>query len=411
MTGWDAPHKPVPMVPRPQAAAEEVPARRLRLLLLTVGLGIGGTEGQILEIATRLNRARFDVSVCALKEGGVVGEELQRQGVRVITLNGSGVWDFRMIPRLYRVIQTERPDIIHAFLFWANLSSRVVGRLLRVSVLISSYRGMDLPRKWPYRLADRWTVKWSRAITCCSDAVRRSVFSHLGGGRERYLTIPNGVDLDRFVQGKLPTKEELGLLQSDTPVIGTVCRLAEPEKGLTILMQAMGQLKSGSATPWFQLLIVGEGQAYGMLRDLRAQLGLSEWVVFCGMRRDIERVLPLMQIFVMPSLSEGFGIAIVEAMAACRPVVATAVGGIPEIVVHGETGLLVPPGDPSALAAAIQDLLSHPAKARSFGHRGRQRVQECFSIQSVVQRHEELYEALYRVGHSDTAATSRDSGH
>jgi glycosyltransferase involved in cell wall biosynthesis len=125
-------------------------------------------------------------------------------------------------------------------------------------------------------------------------------------------------------------------------------------------------------------------------------MGLAPWVVFAGMRRDIPSLLPLMDLFVLPSLYEGFGIAILEAMAAGRPVVATAVGGIPEVVVHGETGLLVPPGDPVALADALHELLAHPERARALGARGRERAREKFRIESIVRQHEALYEACLR---------------
>jgi len=171
-------------------------------------------------------------------------------------------------------------------------------------------------------------------------------------------------------------------------VIGTVCRLVEPKKGLAVLLQAMAGLRDRAVA---QLLIVGEGPAFPALRALSVRLGLSDRVVFAGVRRDIAGLLPLMDVFVLPSLYEGFGIALVEAMAAGRPVVATAVGGIPEVVVQGETGLLVPPGDPGALGDAIAHLVNHPEQARLMGARGRERACDRFSIESAVTRHENLY--------------------
>src|SRR3989338_7498561 len=129
--------------------------------------------------------------------------------------------------------------------------------------------------------------------------------------------------------------------------------------------------------PW-QWLLVGDGPARDRLRSLAEELGLPGQVMFAGMRDDVASVLPMMDIFVCPSLYEGFGIAIVEAMAAGRPVVASAVGGIPEIVVHEDTGLLVPPGDAAALADALATLLNHPEQARAMGARGLARAREKF---------------------------------
>lgn len=369
------------------------PSRRIKVMLLTVGLGVGGTEGQVLEIASRLDRRRFEVSVCSLKGADIIAHELRARGVRVITLDGRGAWDVRVLYRLARVILVERPDVIHAFLFWANFISRVLGRLLRVPVLISSYRDILLWAKWRNRLCDRFTAGWAHAATCCSEAVRRFALSEVGGDERKYITIHNGVDVARFTSSRTATRADVGLREG-IPVIGTVGRLIEPGKGIAVLLQGMAQLAGPPASLSCQLLIVGDGPARRQLHALGERLGISSRVVFAGMRRDIVDLLPLLDVFVMPSLSEGFGIAIVEAMAAGRSVVASAIGGIPEIVQHEETGLLVPPGDPVALAAALHDLLTRPDRARALGACGRQRARERFSIEVVVKRHEDLYERL-----------------
>ena len=160
----------------------------------------------------------------------------------------------------------------------------------------------------------------------------------------------------------------------------------------------MATLNRGGNDPRCQLLIVGEGPAREPLEALSCQLGLSDCTVFAGARRDIPRILPLLDLFVLPSLYEGFGIAILEAMAAGKPVVATAVGGIPEFVVPGETGLLVEAGNPAALADAIGSLLRDPERAKQMGIRGRARVLAAFQMSTVVRRHEQVYEAC--VGHA-----------
>lgn len=369
--------------------------RTHKLMLLAVGLGVGGTESHVLELASRLDRARFDVTVCALKGEGVIAAELRNRGVRVVTLGGRGKLDARVLLRLWRLVRRERPDIIHAFLFWANLAGRVVGRLLQVPVRLSSYHDVEVRRIWHRAIPDSLTLSWTHSLICCSDAVRRSVRSHLGGEAQKYLAIPFGIDIGLYERAASVKRRELGL-REDLAVLGTVCRLIEPKKGLAVLLQAVAQLKEQAGTPGFQLLIVGEGPAYGGLRALSERLGIAPWVVFAGLRRDIPGLLPLMDLFVLPSLYEGFGIAILEAMAAGRPVVATAVGGIPEVVVHGETGLLVPPGDPVSLADALRELLAHPERARVLGARGRERAREKFRIESIVRQHETLYEACLR---------------
>lgn len=372
-----------------------VSERAHKLLLLAVGLGVGGTESHVLELASRLDRARFDVTVCALKGEDVIAAELRSRGVRVITLGGRGVLDGRVLVRLWRLLRRERPDIIHAFLFWANLACRLVGRLLHVKIRLSSYHDVAVRRIWHQLIPDRLTMPWTHAIVCCSEAVCRSVRAQLGGEEKKYVTIPFGVDVDRHVGAGSLQRRDLGL-REELAVLGTVCRLVEPKKGLGILLQAVARFRERLPSPGLQLLIVGEGPAYQSLREQSERLGIAPWVVFAGVRRDIPALLPLLDIFVLPSLYEGFGIAILEAMAAGRPVIATETGGIPEVVIHRETGLLVPPGNPEALADAIQWVLSHPEDAKALGARGRERAYKHFSIEAVVRQHEALYETCLR---------------
>ena len=218
----------------------------------------------------------------------------------------------------------------------------------------------------------------------------RALVEHLGVPTARQTIIPFGVDVRRFAATDVATRQELGLPEQGA-VVGTVCRLVEPKKGLSVLLKAMATLTVQH--PGCQLLIVGDGPARGSLESLSRELRLSDCTRFAGARRDIPRILPLVDLFVLPSLYEGFGIAILEAMAAAKPVVATAVGGIPEFVVPGETGLLVQPGNPAHLAQAIGSLLRDPERAVRMGARGRERVVAGFQVSTVVRRHEQVYEA------------------
>lgn len=376
-------------IPAPAAGA----SRRLKVLLVTVGLDVGGTEMQIRELALRLDRARFDVAVCGLKGPGVIGEELRARGARVVTLNGAGKGDVRVLVRLARLVAAERPDIVHAFLGFANVAASLVGRLLGVPVVIWSYRDLEVWKTRPRWLLDRAALRWADAVTCCSDAVRRFVLAHVNGQAAKFSMIHNGVDVELFRSARPVSRSELGV-RDGVAVIGTVARLDEPKKGLTVLLRALAGIAARSDVPDWQVLLVGDGPARAELERTAAELGLAGQVVFAGVRRDIPSVLRVLDVFVCPSLYEGFGIVIVEAMAAGRPVVASAVGGVPEIVVDGETGLLVPAGDAPALADAIARLLRDPASARQMGARGGDRARELFSVERMVRQHERLYEAL-----------------
>ncbi|BFU94003.1 MAG: putative GDP-mannose-dependent alpha-(1-6)-phosphatidylinositol monomannoside mannosyltransferase [Nitrospira sp.] len=335
---------------------------------------------------------KFDVLVCSLKPLGRVGTELESRGVRVMSLEGRGKFDPRVIWRLWVTIKKEQPALVQSFLFWANMTARMMRRLSSRLLVISSYHDEVVQENWLYRLVDRMTMGWAKMIVCCSHAVQRSVAARIGGREEQFVVIPFGVDASRFSQVKTVSRAELGL-EAGLPVIGTVSRLVEPKKGLKVLLEAVAYLERRSTARWCQVLLVGEGPAEEDLRAMSRKLAVASPIIFAGARRDIPQLLPLFDIFVLPSLYEGFGIALLEAMAAGRPVIATSVGGIPEFVTHGETGLLVEPGNVTALAEAIHAFLESPERARRIALRGQIHARERYGIQAIVRRHEQVYEA------------------
>ena len=364
----------------------------IKLLFLVVGLGVGGTESHVLELASRIDRKRFDVVVVSLKPEGALVPELRARGVRVISLNGTGKLDVRVLFRLREILRVEEPDIVQAFLFWANVAARLMRHVERKMCVVSAYHDQVAQEGWFIRFLDRLTMKWTNRMVCCSHAVRRSVQSRIGGREEQFIMIPFGVEIHRFRKAVAVSRYDLGL-EECIPVIGTVCRLVEPKKGLRFLLEAVAQMGKAAARPVCQVLIVGEGPAEEQLRVLAEELGIASRVIFAGVRRDIPQLLPVLDAFVLPSLYEGFGIAILEAMAAGLPVVATTVGGIPEFVTDGMTGRLVEPGNAEALADAIQAVLANPEQARQMGLRGQRHVQEHFDVGAVVRQHEAVYEA------------------
>lgn len=365
------------------------------MFLVTVGLGVGGTEVQLMEMAERLDRKRFVVTVVALKGEGAIAGEMRKRGIKVVALNGAGKMDARVLFRFFSLVRTEQPDVIHSFLPLANYVGMIVGHMLKVSVLVASYRGLEQRESSFWAWVDRLVVRLAQATTCCSDAVRWFATEKFGGDPNKYITIYNGIDIERFRCASAISKSHLGLREG-VATIGTVCRLEEPTKGLAVLLKGLAQLNRMPNIPPFQLLLVGDGPSANALHRLSEELALNEIVIFVGLRRDVEQILPLLDLFVLPSLSEGFGIALVEAMAAGCPVVATAVGGIPEVVQAGRTGVLVPAGDSNALTDALADLLKDRSKARIFGRDGQRRVATQFAVSTMVHRHESLYERLLK---------------
>jgi glycosyltransferase involved in cell wall biosynthesis len=295
---------------------------------------------------------------------------------------------------LYHWLRQQRPAILHTYLFHANLLGRVLGRLAGVPLVICSERTMQTESKARYRL-NRWTVGLADRVVAVSASVADFCIDHVGLPADKLVVIPNGVDLPvEPPASRQETRAELALsaaegldLPPDAPVIGAVCRL-DPLKGLNFLLQALARL----AGVW--LVVVGDGPERDRLVALTVELGLAGRVCWAGQRRDVSRLLSAFDLFVQPSLHEGLPNAVLEAMAAGLPVVATAVGGTPEAVVDGVTGLLVPPADVEALAQALAGLLADPERRQRLGRAGRQRVAEHFSLAQMVAKTERLYRDL-----------------
>ena len=228
-------------------------------------------------------------------------------------------------------------------------------------------------------------------VIAVSGSVRER-FIQSGANPGQIRTIENGIDTTRFSPGTSTlSRAELSIPESHR-VIGVI-GMFDPVKGHVFLLRAIRQLRE-SGVKDLTCLIIGEGRLEAELKDYAKAAGIEQNVRFLGYRRDIPDLLGLMDMVVMPSLRESFGIVALEAMAMKVPVVASRIGGLEEVVEHEKTGLLVPPGDAAALAEAIRGLADNPEKRRNMGKAGRQRVEQSFGLDSTVQRVEDLYMEL-----------------
>lgn len=350
-------------------------------------LSTGGAQRALLRLLTDLDRGRFSPTVACLYNGdGAVAQEIRALGITVFDARMRHRADLAAVLRLYRWIRQVRPTILHTSLFHANLPGRILGRLASVPIIICSERTMAMESVWRYRL-NRWTVGLVDRVTAVSANVRDYCIEHIGLPAEKVLVIYNGVELPEEPPASCrEARAELGL-PLDNAVIGTVSRL-DAVKGVGVLIQAFSQVEGA------YLAVIGDGTECAKLKEATNCLGLADRVRWAGHRRNVPQLLPAFDIFVQPSLHEGLPNTVLEAMAAGLPVVATAVGGTPEAVVDGETGLLVPSRDPDALARAIIQLLGDRDLRRKMGQAGRDRVAEFFSVERMVEETERLYEQL-----------------
>lgn len=382
---------PVPGDPCLEPVARPVvPGGRIRVVeVLATGTN-GGAQEHVLGLLTRFDSSRYDVHVVSLSQGSTV-RKLERNGIPVTVIDEP---DDAIATGAVAVLLADlRPEIVHNHMYRAELvgtrAAIALGEIGRPRpYIISTVHSSRVRSDEDRRVLRLLTPRIDRLI-----AVSRSIVEKLRSeGRDSapISLIHNGVDLERYDhQGPCCTlREEYGL-PSEGPIVGVVARL-EPEKGHPTLLEAWPSVLA--EVPDATLLVVGEGSRRGALEAMAHELGIADRVVFAGRRDDVPAVTAALDVAVLPSYREALGLTILEAMALSRPVIASDVGGIPEMVEDGVTGLLVPPHDAPALAAAIIRLLRDHPLADTLGRAGHDLVHERFCIERMVSAVEQIYD-------------------
>ena len=345
----------------------------------------------LFQLLKNINNNRYRPTVACFYNGDRdIALKILDQKVPVFDLGMSSKLRVDAFGRLLKIINQEKPAILHNWLFHANVPGRIIGKLAKVPIIISSERTMGMEPSHRYWL-NRSTSRWTDRIICVSKAVATFVESEIGISSNKTVVIPNGIGVEdlQSEQSNQMIRSKLGLMDEKI-IIGTVARL-DPVKKLDVLIQSISVTNDQESSVY---VIVGEGPERKSLEVLIAELGLTDRIFLVGHQDDAKSWISAFNIFVLSSQWEGMPNVLLEAMAAGKPVVATRVGGIPEVVVEGETGLLVPPGDPGALANAISEMLSDPDRAKRMGEVGRQRVIDQFDIKTTVKLTEALYDQL-----------------
>jgi glycosyltransferase involved in cell wall biosynthesis len=356
-------------------------------------LTTGGTQRHLQQVLLLLDASRFRAQVHTLRPGGDVETELRDVGVRVTPLAvGSRLMSPRALASMVATARALRRDgvqVVHGYQWRPALVGSIVARLAGVPLVLASKRSLTGEHEQARRA---WRVIGRRVDTIVVNAEALRTEGEAHGMRGRWELIPSGVDVDRFDGGTTAAEAKAALgLDPARPVVGTVGRLEERKGHDQFLHGAHEMLvRANGMRP--QILIVGDGPLRERLTAQAADLGMADSVRFTGAVTDVRLPLAAMDVFVLPSNAEGMSNALLEAMAARRPVVATAVGGTCEVLDGDGSGTLVPPGDPQALASAVMALLADPARAERVGETARRRVIERFSARAMVARLESLYE-------------------
>jgi glycosyltransferase involved in cell wall biosynthesis len=384
------------------------------LQLLATG-GSGGAQESYTGLLLHLDRSRYEVRALSLSRGSAV-QRLRRLGVEVDVLDCTD--DKAAVRELAAYLRREEIDLVHAHMFRAELLGVRAALAAGTPVIMATVHSSRVRAAEDVAALAALTPAIDRLIVP-SDAIAAKVRGE-GRGAATFTVIPNGVDLSRFAlpAGPCTLRDEYGI-PCDEVLLGVVARL-EPEKGHRYLIEAMPEVLRRAPRTW--LAIVGEGSLAAELRDQVEALPspARERVILTGRRDDISAVTADLDVAVLPSLREAQGISILEAMARRRPVVASAVGGIPEVVTDDVSGLLFPPADPAALADALVRVSRSPALRERLGEAGYRAVAERFSIDAQVRRVEAVYdEELQRAGvlaplrgapYSETAAEPAPAG-
>ncbi len=358
------------------------PSQTIRVCQVSMCLQTGGLERLLVDFARFHDRKKFELQFLALSGDGQPAADIRAAGCPARVLNESlSIRKLRSLAQLVQQLKTHRTQIVHTHNTYAHFYGTLAAKLAGVPIVINTQHGGGCgdswKARWQFKLANRWT---QRVIGVSHDAARLCEKQDRGS-QDKITTIWNGINLDRF-QYHGPRQ---------TPVAISVARLSVTKDFPTLLRAVRMVLPH---VPDFRLRIVGDGPERAQLELLIDELNIRPHVELLGERHDVPELLADAGFFVSSSLSEGISLTLLEAMAVGLPIVTTAVGGNPEVVLDGQTGRLAPAGDPAALARAIVDLCGERDLWSAMGTLGRQRVEQNFEIRQMIRSYEALYEEL-----------------
>jgi glycosyltransferase involved in cell wall biosynthesis len=357
----------------------------IRLLLVVDSLEVGGAERQVVDLAIALRRNGYGVTVACSVAGDLSGV-LEEAGVPVRPLLGRLAkrrLSLAYARRLRRILRRERFDLVHAHIYASVVAAAIATLRTDVPLVITEHTEASW-QNWRARWVSRWVYRRVERIIAVSTPIRRRLIERDGVHPDLTTIIPNAV----VSASKPPADAPLPVELRGRPLVGVVARL-QPEKGVANFLRAAARV--APQFPEAHFIVAGDGPLRQELAALTEDLGLRERVHFLGFRSDASALIKTLNVLVVPSVTEGSPLVTLEAMAAGVPVVASAVGGIPDQIRHDKEGLLIPPGDTDAFGDALIALLRDPDRARRLGEAGRRRATSRFSHATMVWQIEDVY--------------------
>jgi len=364
--------------------------KKIKVLYVITSTGYGGAERLLLSHLKLLDQDKYCFYVCSLLEKP---DDLQNEisnYAEIINLELKNKFNLTVIPKLIKLINRIKPDIIHTHLFQARFYTAIASIFSKSTILIThKHNNVNLRKHNVFVVLERLGITFYDKIIAISHAVAKSLKSYELVPSKKIFVLHNGIDIAKFNVIKSSHRNS----KKNQVVIGIVCRL-EPQKGIIYLLLAMRIILA--KFPNAKLEIVGDGSLFRELVEYSKNLGISNSVKFFGKFADVIPFYKRMDVFVLPSLYEGFGIVLLEAMASGLPIVATNVDGINEVVVDGESGILIPPKNPEAIADAVLKIIENDQLSERLILRGYERAKS-FDIKENVYKLHNFYKMLLGV--------------
>lgn len=356
----------------------------VRVMHVTWSLVAGGSENYAFNLARNLDPARFRSLFCAVDQGGALEPEIREAGFPCFVMHRRNGIDLRLVWRMYRLFKTNRVDVVHTHhfnqLFYGVLGARLAG-----ARVIHTEHSVEYLERRRLRVALRLLSALCDRVVAIGEDGRRVLLNRVRIPLRKLRVVSAGVSASD--ENRSEARRALGLNEGDRVAV-IVARLF-PEKNHRLLLDAFAEVVKRVARA--RLLIVGEGMERDAIEQQIGRLDLSSSVRLLGVRRDVPCILAASDVFVLSSDREGLPLAVLEAMAAGRPVIATRVGDLPLVVRDGETGRLVTPAKVDELAEALVEVLEHPKVATEMGGRGRAVARDSYSLESMIRAFETLY--------------------
>ncbi len=376
---------------------------KIRVLHIITHLPIGGAQDNTLLTLEGLDKTRYDLTLICGKRGEWIERALSIQDIKVYFIDElirkiHIFYDYIALLKLYRFIKKGKFKIVHTHSSKAGFSGRIAAYLAGVPVIIHTLHGfpfndfMPLIERFFYIFLERFLSIFSSTIITVSHINKEKAVQLKLGPLNKFVNIYSGINFEKFgiSVNIMKKRKELGI-NNKLKVIGMVGRLSK-QKAPQYFIQAIPLIVK--VHPHVRFILVGDGELKKNMIKLAEKINVSDYISFLGFRDDVPEILNILNIFVLPSLWEGLGRSLTEAMYSACPVVATAVEGVPELIIDGRTGYLVQPKDSVAIAQKINDLLIHPREARQMGKNARKKVMSDFDACVMIKKIDELYQNI-----------------